>query len=60
MQGERTGEKESMRGGILHLNSFEIGVKNVWQEMQMNGDFYDLSLACEDKQIKTHKLVISA
>ena len=33
----------------LRLNSFEVNVKTVWQEMQMEEDFCDMTLACEDR-----------
>ena len=44
----------------LRLNEFEGNVKIYWQELQKENDFCDVTLACEDKQIKTHKLIISS
>ena len=44
----------------LRLNSFDENVKTAWKEMQMEEDFCDMTLACQDKQIKTHKLIISS
>jgi len=44
----------------LRLNSFDKSVQTAWQEMQMEEDFCDITLACQDKQIKTHKLIISS
>ena len=44
----------------LRLNEFEDVIKSCWQELQIENDFCDITLACEDKQIKTHKFVISA
>ena len=44
----------------LRLNSFDKNVKTAWQEMQMEKDFCDMTLACQDKQIKTHKLIVSS
>ena len=44
----------------LRLNSFDENVKRAWKEMQMEEDFCDMTLACQDKQIKTHKLIISS
>ena len=44
----------------LRLNQFEKYAKTSWQELQMDKDYFDVTLACEDQQIKTHKLVISA
>jgi len=43
----------------LHLNSFDENVKTAWRGIQMEEDFCDMTLACQDKQIKTHKLIIS-
>ena len=44
----------------LRFNEFEGVVKSCWQELQQENDLCDLILACEDRQIKTHKFVISA
>ena len=51
---------ESNDNFCLRLNSFDIGVKAAWQELQMAEDFYDMTLACQDRQIKTHRVVISS
>ena len=42
------------------LNGFEGNAKIYWQELQTEKDFYDVTLACDDKQIKTHKLILSS
>ena len=44
----------------LRLIGFEEVIKSCWQELQRENDLCDITLACEDKQIKTHKFVISA
>ena len=46
----------------LYLFDFEfkINAKISWQELQTDGDYCDVTLACEDKQIKAHRLVISS
>ena len=44
----------------LRLNGFESNAKIYWQDLQAENDFCDVTLACEDKQIKTHKLIISS
>ena len=44
----------------LRFNEFETDTKTSWQESQIETDFCDVTLACEDKQIKTHKVVVSA
>ena len=37
---------------------FERGLKLFWQELQSESDICDVTLACEDKQIKIHKIII--
>ena len=37
---------------------FERWLKLFWQELQSESDICDVTLACEDKQIKTHKIII--
>ena len=44
----------------LHLNEFEDVRESCWQELQKENDLCDITLGCEDRQIKTHKFVISA
>ena len=46
----------------LHLFDFEFerNAKISWQELQADGEYCDVILACEDKQIKAHRLVISS
>lgn len=42
------------------LNEFESKVKESWKELQVERDFCDLTLACEDKYIEAHKVVIAS
>ena len=44
----------------LCMDQFERNVGISWQELQNETDFCDVILACEDKQIRTHKVIISA
>ena len=44
----------------LPMKQFEKNIAKLWQEIQTETDFCDVTLACEDKQIKTHKVIISA
>ena len=44
----------------FHLKSLEEKVKVSWQELQMENEFHDVTLACEDKTIRTHRLIISS
>ena len=43
----------------LRLNEFEESTMVYWQELRMEDNFCDMSLACEDKIIKAHKVIIS-
>ena len=45
---------------ILRLDEFERNTKIYWKEFQIETNFCDVTLACEGKQIKTHKLIISS
>merc|ERR1719186_2097552 len=44
----------------LGLNEFENNVKTYWQQLQFETDFRDITLACDDGSIKTHKVLISS
>ena len=43
----------------LRVNEFEESTMMYWQELHMEDNFGDMSLACEDKIIKAHKVIIS-
>ena len=52
-----------MAGGeqfFLQSNEFVSNIKTFWKELEDEKDFCDVTLACGDKQIKTHKVVISS
>ena len=38
----------------------KVNVKVSWKELETDKDFCDVMLACEDKHIKTHRLIISS
>nr|ACO10995.1 Broad-complex core protein isoform 6 [Caligus rogercresseyi] len=46
----------------LHLrwNDFEPNIKLGFSELRQDEDFYDVTLACESKQVKAHKVILSA
>ena len=44
----------------LRLKEFEDNAKMYWQELQKDNYFCNVTLACEDKQIRTHKFIISS
>ena len=41
-------------------NGFESNIKTSWQQLQTEIHFCDVTLACEDAEIETHKLIISS
>ena len=43
----------------LHVNEFEGVIKSSWQDLRKENNLCDITLACEERQIKTHKFVIS-
>ena len=43
----------------LRSNDFKESIMMYWQELRMEDNFCDMSLACEDKIIKAHKVIIS-
>jgi len=51
-----------MRSDLLTLNwnSFESNYSSSLATFRENGDFYDVTLACDDDQIQCHKIVLSA
>jgi len=44
----------------LRFSGFERSVKTSWQNFQIEEHLYDMTLACEDKQIKAHRLIVSS
>ena len=44
----------------LRLNSFDSHIKTFWNEFQVEQDFCDVTIACEDKLLKTHKMIVSS
>ena len=44
----------------LRLNEFENNVAASWKELQFETDFCDVTLACDNRQLKAHKFVISS
>ena len=50
-------EEESL---LLKWDKFDENVKQSFTEFQDKGYFFDVTLACEDKEVKAHKLILSA
>ena len=44
----------------LRLQDFDSNIRDSWKEIQSQNDFCDVTLACDDKQIVTHKFIISS
>ena len=43
-----------------HFYEFERNIKAQWNKVQFKRDLYDVTLSCEDKQMKIHRLIISS
>ena len=44
----------------LRLKDFDENICTSWQEIQNDTDFCDVTLACEDKQVNAHKIILSS
>ena len=44
----------------LRWNDFETNISNAFRELREEKDFFDVTLACDDSQIKAHKVILSA
>ena len=44
----------------LTLNEFGKTVRTIWKTLQTENDFCDMTMACGDTLIQTHKVIISA
>ena len=44
----------------IRYNAFESNIREELHDIRNDGDFFDVTLVCEDGQIQAHKLVISA
>ena len=44
----------------LKWNDFESNISGAFRELREEKDFFDVTLACDDNQIKAHKVIISA
>jgi len=52
----------SEAGEKFHLkwNEFESNVSGVFRELRSDGDFFDVTIATEGKQLEAHKVILSA
>ena len=44
----------------IHFYEFEGNIKAQWRKVQIKTDLCDVTLSCEDKQMKIHRLIISS
>ena len=44
----------------LRWNDFESNISGSFKELRDDQEFFDVTLACDDEQIKAHKVIISA
>ena len=44
----------------LRRNEFEANISTAFKELKGDTDFFDMTLACDDNQIKAHKVILSA
>ena len=44
----------------LRWNDFENNISNSFRELRDDKDFFDVTLACDDNQLKAHKVILSA
>jgi len=44
----------------LRWNDFESNISSAFRELRDDKDFFDVTLACDDDQIKAHKVIIAA
>ena len=45
---------------FLKVKEFGSNILQSWQEFQFEQDFYDMTLACDDRHIQAHKIIISS
>ena len=43
----------------ISSNNFGNGIRSTWQELQVNKEFCDVTLACSDGKIEGHKIIMS-
>ena len=44
----------------LQLHNFDSNISESWKKIQNKKDICDMTLACDDKQILTHKITFSS
>ena len=44
----------------LKWNDFEKNISHAFRGLRDDKDFFDVTLACDDEQIRAHKVILSA
>ena len=44
----------------LRWNDFETNISCAFREIREEQDFFDVTLACEDEQLKAHKVILAS
>ena len=44
----------------LRWNDFESSISNSFRDLKEAGDFFDVTLVCQDQQVEAHKVILSA
>lgn len=44
----------------LKWNDFESSISNSFRDLKEAGDFFDVTLVCQDQQVEAHKVILSA
>ena len=50
----------SLEKFCLKWNDFEKNISTAFKDIRDENDFLDVTLACEDEQLKAHKVILSA
>ena len=45
---------------MVGVKNFKKSITASWQDMQMEKDFCDVTLSCENKEVRAHKIVLSS
>eukprot|EP00092_Neocalanus_flemingeri_P018398 GFUD01019911.1.p1 GENE.GFUD01019911.1~~GFUD01019911.1.p1 ORF type:complete len:240 (-),score=51.76 GFUD01019911.1:310-939(-) len=45
---------------VLRLNNFEKSIGGIFTELRENEDFFDVTLVCDDNQVRAHKIILSS
>jgi len=52
-------DQESAQNNKIKLKDFDRKISKSWKDLQKQTDFCDVTLACDEKQIKAHKVILS-